>query len=138
MTNREFAALMERLAAAWNACDGDATAACFSDDVTYADPLRYRFTSRADLRRFFELPAGETQTVTFHTVLFDETQQCGAVEYTYIGTHVYHGLVLIRVDDDLVKEWREYQHVDPRPWSEFVSGPPAESTANRPSSVHTD
>jgi hypothetical protein len=53
--------------------------------------------------------------------VFDEAQQIGMAEYTYEGTHRYHGVVLIRVRDGRITHWREYQHIDEKPWEEFVA-----------------
>src|SRR5258705_201997 len=50
----------------------------------------------------------------------DEAQQVGAAEYTYTGHHQYHGTVLIKVANGRITHWREYQHIDPRPWENFV------------------
>lgn len=54
--------------------------------------------------------------------MFDEVEQTGAAEYTYTGSYTYHGLVLVRVRDGLVSEWREYQHTSVQPSDAFVRG----------------
>jgi hypothetical protein len=64
---------------------------------------------------------GYEQRTVWHTVIFDEAQQIGAAEYTYEGTHRYHGMVLIRVEDGRITNWREYQHINDKPWEEFVA-----------------
>jgi hypothetical protein len=43
-----------------------------------------------------------------------------AAEYTYEGTHRYHGVVLIKVSGTGITHWREYQHISPLAWQEFV------------------
>jgi ketosteroid isomerase-like protein len=90
--------------------------------VRYADPLRYSFRGRDALRAFFEDDGGHAQRCVFHTILFDEEQQTGAVEYTYEGTHRYHGVVLVRVQEGRISHWREYQHIDAREWEELAAG----------------
>ena len=35
----------------------------------------------------------------------------GAGEYTYEGTHRYHGVAIVRVEGGLITHWREYQHM---------------------------
>ena len=60
--------------------------------------------------------------MTWHTAVFDTAQQVGAAEYTYEGTYRYHGTVLVRVVGGVITHWREYQHVDPRAWEDFVGG----------------
>lgn len=126
MDGAGFVALVARLADAWATGDASGAAACFAERVDYADPIRYRFGSRAELLPFFEPPPAG-QFVSWHRVLFDETAQTGVVEYTYTGHHRYHGAAFVEVDDEgLIVGWREYQHLDDeRPWASFVAGPPA-------------
>jgi hypothetical protein len=99
MTKTEFRDLLHSLADAWSRRDYAAAAGFFAEDVRYGDPTRY----------------------SFNTIVFDEEQQIGAAEYTYEGTHLYHGLVLAKVAGGEIHRWREYQHVDPREWEEFTS-----------------
>lgn len=122
MTKAEFKKLIRSLTDAWSRRDYGSAASVFAGDVRYADPLRYTFKSRAELRAFFEDDGGYPQRTTLHTLLFDEEQQVGAAEYTYEGTHRYHGTVLVRVEGGKISHWREYQHIDPRGWEEFASG----------------
>jgi hypothetical protein len=119
VTALEFERLLDALADAWARREYARAADWFADDVRYADPLRYAFTSRSALLAFFENDDGRPQRTVWHTRLFDEGAQRGAAEYTYDGTQRYHGIALIRVADGRITHWREYQHVDPRPWPAF-------------------
>jgi len=121
MTSQEFRQLLDRLATGWAKRDYAAVAQEFSEDVRYGDPTRYSFDNRRDLQKFFENDEGCEQRTTWHTVIFDEAQQLGAAEYTYEGTHRYHGTVWIRVHDGCITHWREYQHISNKPWEEFVA-----------------
>lgn len=121
MTSAAFGALLGRLQSAWTARDHERAAACFAEDVRYADPTRYRLRGRAALRAFFEDDGGLPQSTIWHHVLFDEAQQLGAAEYTYVGSHRYHGLVLVKVDGGgLVSHWREYQHTSALEFDEYA------------------
>jgi len=120
MTSSEFRALLERLADGWRRRDYESVTAAYSEHVRYADPARYRIEGRAALLEFFRNDDGLPQSTVWHTIVFDETQQVGAAEYTYEGTHRYHGTVLVRVADGLITHWREYQHVDQRTWEDFA------------------
>jgi hypothetical protein len=123
MTRAEFLALLDRLADGWSSGDAEAVAAEFAATVTYGDPTRYRFESRADLVPFFEPPA-DGQSVVWHRPIFDEVAQIGAAEYTYEGHFRYHGAVLVVIGDDgRIADWREWQHVSELDWDEFVAGP---------------
>jgi hypothetical protein len=121
MTSQEFQKLLDRLAAGWAKRDYAAVAQEFSEKVRYGDPIRYSFDNRDDLQRFFENDEGYEQCTIWHTAIFDEAQQVGAAEYTYQGTHRYHGTVWIRVHDGCITHWREYQHISNKPWKEFVA-----------------
>lgn len=122
MNETGFRELLDRLANGWASGEYAELLEIFAEDVRYADPLRYNLCGRTKLREFFEADEGKVQQTTFHTIIFDEHRQIGAVEYTYQGSHRYHGVALIRLENDLITHWREYQHIDDRPWSEFHSG----------------
>jgi hypothetical protein len=120
VTKEQFRDMLHTLSDAWARHDYPAAAAFFAEDVQYADPLRYHFGSRRDLQYFFAADEGLPQITVWHNILFDEALQVGAAEYTYQGTHVYHGITIVRVQDELISHWREYQHIDPRPWTAFA------------------
>ncbi len=127
MNNAEFNGMLQALAAAYRQRDYATAASFFAEDVRYADPQRYAFENRQDLRAFYEHDEGFEQSTVWHNVVFDEAQQVGVAEYTYDGTWRYHGTVWIRVGDGpdgskKITHWREYQHTDPREWEDFASG----------------
>lgn len=120
MTQAGFHTLLHSLAAAWARKDYGSAADFFAPDVRYSDPWRYALAGREELHRFFADDEGRDQSTVWHTVVFDEEQQAGAAEYTYQGTHRYHGTVLVKVQEGKITHWREYQHVDSRSWEELV------------------
>jgi hypothetical protein len=120
MTKTEFRRILDSLADAWTRRDYGRACEVFANDVHYADPLRYQFHSREQLRAFFEDDGGHEQRTTWHTIVFDEERQIGGAEYTYDGTQRYHGIALIKAQDGLITHWREYQHIDDREWEELV------------------
>ena len=121
MTSQEFEAMLQALARGWREKDYEKVASHFAEDVRYLDPIRYRFASRAELLEFFGGEASEESTV-WHDVVFDEERQIGAAEYTYQGTHRYHGTVWVEVRGNLIVRWREYQHTSDLEWEEFWAG----------------
>lgn len=110
------------LSDAWTRRDYEKAASVFADDVRYRDPLRYSFDNKNDLKKFFENDEGNEQKIVWHTIIFDEEEETGAAEYTYEGTHRYHGTVIIKINHEKVARWLEYQHIDARGREEFVTG----------------
>lgn len=122
MDREAFVVLADRLASAWNAGDAIAAADCFAEDVDYADPRLYHFSSRAKLVPFFE-PGPHGHAVTWHRLLFDDVDQVGVLEYTYVGHHRYHGVAIVEFDSTgRFARWREWQHRDDeRDWEEYLA-----------------
>ena len=54
--------------------------------------------------------------MTWHHLLFDRNQQIGAGEFTFENRIKTHGLVLIRMSNGLVLNWREYEIESPLAW----------------------
>jgi hypothetical protein len=119
-----FVAVLDRAAAGWAAGDAAAVGDCFAEDVRYVDPYRYAFDRRADLLPFFEPPPGGHRVV-WHTMIWDDAERRGVVEYTYEGHHRYHGAAVVELDGDgRIALWREWQHLDDeRSWEDRLMGP---------------
>lgn len=122
MNADEFRSLIDELATAWRDKRYADAAELFAPDVRYVDPIRYSLSGREALLAFFRDDGGYDQITTWHTVVFDEAAQMGAVEYSYRGTHLYHGVVLVTLEGDRIARWREYQHVSELDWRSFVRG----------------
>jgi hypothetical protein len=127
VTRDDLLHALDRAAAGWSEGDAAAVADCFAEDLDYSDPVRYRFTRREELVPFFQPPPGGHR-VDWHTILWDDAMQLGAVEYTYTGNHRYHGAAMVGLDDDgRIRLWREWQHVDDRrDWAAMLAGPSAD------------
>jgi hypothetical protein len=120
MTGAEFQQQLNELAQAWQEKNYQRAVSFFAEQIVYADPTRYAMNGKPELLKFFEEDEGYPQHTTWHNVVFDEARQVGAVEYTYIGTYQYHGVVLIKLQDGLITHWREYQHVSDQDHRQFV------------------
>lgn len=119
MTRDEFLSMLTTLAKGWTSRDYEKVIEYFSPNVLYSDPLNYTFSDSESLLDFFQDDDGHEQHCQFHNAVFDESKQQGAAEYTYEGTHRYHGTVWIDVAEDKIIRWREYQHKSQRSWQEF-------------------
>jgi ketosteroid isomerase-like protein len=111
------------LADAWRRGDARAAAPCFAEDAVYTEPPdRQVYRGRAELYDFFggnESPPPAME-MTWHHVVFDEEQQIGAGEYTFQGRNRYHGVVVVRIVDGRIANWREYQRRSDLDWDDFV------------------
>ncbi|MEP6972797.1 MAG: hypothetical protein ABI869_01490 [Actinomycetota bacterium] len=57
-----------------------------------------------------------------HYVELPDEQQMGAGEYTNRGTRTYHSITLIRLANDKIADWREYQYPSDLDWEAFSAG----------------
>lgn len=121
MDSSGFADLMRTIERAWNTGDAAAAADCFTEDAVYTEPPdRQRYAGRAEL---FELSGGDDpppMSMTWHNLVFDPEQQVGVGEYTFRGRRQYHGMAIVRVVNDKIRRWREYQYESELDWAEFA------------------
>lgn len=120
-THGEFRALMERVAAGWNAGDARAAAACFAEDAVYEEPpAKQLHKGRAALLEFFGGDEKLPMKMRWHHLAFDEATGVGFGEYTFALNRQYHGIVVVKVRDGRIVRWREYQTQSPLPYEEFA------------------
>jgi hypothetical protein len=124
MTLAEFRTLMTTIAAGWNEGNARKAADCFADDAIYSEPPRKQFyKGRTALFEFFgggKKPEPPMQMV-WHHLVFDEATQVGAGEYTFQLNNRYHGVVMVKVRNGQICNWREYQYQSTLAWAEFVN-----------------
>lgn len=117
-----FRRLLRTVAEAWNEGDTPTALACFTEDARYTEPPDIQHhEGRQALYEFFGGEDPPPMRMVWHTVVFDEAQQLGAGEYTFNGTNTYHGVAVIRLRDDLIANWREYQHRSELGWDDFTA-----------------
>lgn len=113
---------MRTVARAWNEGDARKAADCFTEDAVYTEPPdRQVHRGREALYRFFSSvePAPPTRMV-WHHLAFDPAGQVGFGEYTFHGNSRYHGIVVVRLRDGKISNWREYQYKSELSWQEFI------------------
>lgn len=123
LTSDEFRALMDRLASSWNSNNARRAADCFTDDAVYSAPPSSRIhRGRQELFEFFGGQKGRSRPMSmqWHHVLFDEANQIGAGEYTFTYKIRTHGMVIVRVVNARIANWREYEQESPMEWETFV------------------
>ena len=123
LTTAQFEALMRTVSAGWNEGDARKAADCFTEDAIYSEPPRKQFyRGRAQLFEFF---GGATRPdppmkMVWHHLVFDERSQVGAGEYTFEMNKRYHGVVMVRIRDGRIANWREYQYQSTLSFEEFA------------------
>lgn len=77
---------------------------------------------REELFQFFGGEKGRPKPMTmdWHHIAFDEATQVGMGEYTFTNEFRTHGVVVIRVQNGKIANWREYEHASPLDWVELV------------------
>ena len=56
----------------------------------------------------------------WHHLLFDETSQIGAGEYTFSYDIQTHGMVIIKIRHGKIANWREYEQESTASWEEAI------------------
>jgi hypothetical protein len=118
-----FVALMDDLADAWIQGDTPRALARFTNDARYVEPPGVqRYAGHGELRAYFGGDDPPPMSLTWHHLVFDEDEQLGAAEYTYVGGSTFHGVALLRLEGDRIADWREYQVRSDLPWERFAAG----------------
>jgi len=58
--------------------------------------------------------------IEWHHLIFDQAQQVGTGEYTFTYNLTTHGIVIVRLRNGLISNWREYEIESPLPWKQLV------------------
>jgi ketosteroid isomerase-like protein len=114
---------MTQLADAWNRGDSRAAADLFTEDALYSSPPSTKIhQGRQDLFEWFGGSQGRPKPMrmVWHHLVFDEEQQIGSGEYTFTYAVRTHGMVLVRLHDGKIGNWREYEIESPLDWDALV------------------
>src|SRR5215207_10741520 len=123
-TITEFEYLMQTISDGWNEGNAPKAAACFSEDAIYVEPPDVQlYHGRDELYQFFGGDQGPDtpMKMTWHHLAFNEDEQIGFGEYTFVMHRRYHGIVVVRIESGLIKQWREYQYRAELNWEDFTS-----------------
>ena len=113
---------MHTIADGWNEGDARKSADCFCEDAVYIEPPdRQVYHGRNELYEFFGGDKGTEipMHMAWHHLAFNEEEQVGFGEYSFRMVGNYHGIVTVKIENGLVKFWREYQYQTGLKWEEF-------------------
>jgi hypothetical protein len=119
----EFEKLMDTIAEGWNEGNARKSADCFSADAIYIEPPDKQVHQGRDaLYEFFGGDQGPEipMQMKWHHLAFNEEEQVGFGEYSFRMHGNYHGIVTVKVENNLIKFWREYQYKTELSWEEFT------------------
>jgi ketosteroid isomerase-like protein len=122
-TAAQFENLMRTVAAGWNEGNAKKAADCYTEDAIYTEPPdRQVYVGRQALYEFFggDKKPDPPMKMTWHHLAFDEESQTGFGEYTFQMNNRYHGIVVVKIRNGKISNWREYQYKSDLEWGEFV------------------
>jgi len=122
LSSAEFIKLMEQVSLGWNEGNAKKAADCFSENAQYSAPPSPPRIGRQALYEYFggakgrELP----MHMHWHHLAFDPNGQIGMGEYTFQYRLQTHGVVVVKIENGLIQNWREYEIESELPWDRFV------------------
>jgi ketosteroid isomerase-like protein len=121
-SSEQFHTLMQTIAEGWNHGDAKLAASCFAENAIYSAPPSSGHHGRKALYEFFGGAKGREfpMHMIWHNLVFDPVQQIGAGEYTFKYRAQTHGLVIVKLTNGLILNWREYEVESNMPWDQFV------------------
>jgi len=122
-TSREhFLYIMQTIADGWNTGNARLAASCFAQDAIYSAPPSSGRRGRNSLYEYFGGARGRAlpMHMTWHNLLFDRKQGIGVGEYTFRYRVQTHGLVIVKISNGLIRNWREYETQSNLDWTDFI------------------
>ena len=123
----DFVQILDTLAEAWNQGDSHRAADCFTEDAIYSEPPdRQLYEGRDALFEFFGGDDGRAgaMSMTWRHRAYDPTTGIGFGEFSFTYGSTVHGVVVVRLREGKIANWREYWYESELPWEEFVAANP--------------
>jgi len=95
----------------------------FTEDAMFSSPPNPQiYKGRKALYEFFGGEKGrpKTMSILWHHLLFDPATQIGAGECTFTYQVRTHGMVILRIVNGKIANWREYEIESRMNWEEMV------------------
>lgn len=118
----DFKKLLQTLADGWNQGNARKSADCFARDAVYTvASLGLVKNGREALYEYFggDKGIGHPVVMTWHYVVFDRDLQLGAGEFTFEMNGRGHGIVLVKLREGKISNWREYFTKSDLDWAAF-------------------
>jgi len=118
-----FQKLIGTLTDGWDSNNARQAADCFTEDAMFSSPPNPEIRKgRQALFEFFGGEKGRPKPVSilWHHLVFDPASQMGAGEYTFTYQIRTHGMVILRIVNGKIANWREYEVESRMNWEELV------------------
>jgi hypothetical protein len=118
-----FQKLIGTLTDAWDSNNARQAADCFTEDAMFSAPPDPEIRKgRPALFEFFGGQQGRPKAVSilWHHLIFDPATQIGAGEYTFTYQVRTHGMVILRIANGKIANWRQYAVESRMNWEEMV------------------
>ena len=118
-----FQKLVGTLTDAWDSNNARQAADCFTDDAMLSSPPNPEIRKgRRELFEFFGGEKGRLKPVSilWHHLIFDPATQIGAGEFTFTYQVRTHGMVILRIVNGKIANWRQYEVESRMNWEEMV------------------
>jgi len=122
-----FNDLLQIIADGWHEGNARTAADCFGQEAIYIEPPEKElYHGHSELSEFFggDSSPDIVMKMTWHHLVFNEEEQIGFGEYTFEMHRRFHGIVMVKTEIGLIKQWREYQCPTELNWEEFTSHNP--------------
>ena len=123
ITAVKFQTLMQTVADGWSEGNARKAADCFTKDAIYTEPPdKQLYKGREALFKFFGGNEGRKlqMKMTWHYLIFDELKQIGAGEFTFEYGGKVHGMVIVKITNGKINNWREYWYESNLDWQKFI------------------
>lgn len=122
-TTPQFEKLMQTIVEGWNEGNAKKAADCFTEDAIYTEPPdKQLYKGREALFKFFGGNEGRKSQMkmTWHHLMFNEHNQIGAGEFTFEYGGKVHGMVIVKITNGKISNWREYWYESDLEWEKFI------------------
>lgn len=123
ITDAAFQKLMQTVADGWSEGNARKAADCFTEDAIYTEPPdKQLYKGREQLFKFFGGNEGRKSQMkmTWHHLMLDEQKQIGSGEFTFEYGGKVHGMVIVKITNGKISNWREYWYESNLDWEKFI------------------
>ncbi len=121
MSSAQFELLLQTIRTAWLEGNQERATSCFSANAIFSIPPSPGLVGRESIAQVFMAGPHKVPPtrIEWHHLIFDPALQIGAVEYTLQRRIPTHGVIIIRISNGLICNWRQYAVASDLTWEKF-------------------